>query len=152
VSLGLAGGSAQADNGQSIILGAACAGSGTDCATSETGVENTGSGPAFVAQAASGFAGLWGINSSNTTSGEAAGVRGDGAAPGTDGVFGTGQDNGVLGETSSSSFAGVVGNNLGGDDGVEGFTAGSGASGVYGQNTGGGNGVGPIAWIVTEMP
>src|SRR5215472_9459782 len=42
VSLGVAGGSAQADNGGSIILGADCVGSGTNCETSPTLVENTG--------------------------------------------------------------------------------------------------------------
>jgi hypothetical protein len=65
VSLGLAGGSAQAGNGQSIILGAACSGSGTNCETSGTSITNTASGDGgFGATATSGEAGLAGANTS----------------------------------------------------------------------------------------
>src|SRR6266571_1169336 len=51
VSLGWAGGSARADNGQPIILGAAaaCGGTGTNCESSTTQIENTGIGPVVQA-------------------------------------------------------------------------------------------------------
>lgn len=125
VSLGWAGGSARADNGQSIILGAVCdGGSGTNCETAGTVVENTGSGYAFAAYA-------------------------DNAGDGVEGFATSG--NGVTGETGSSSGSGVFGDNTGGGNGVEGGstsangvqgeTAASTASGVYGQNNSTGYGV-----------
>jgi len=52
VSLGLAGGTAQADNGQAIILGADCVNSGTNCETGPTDVANKGSGAVFAATSA----------------------------------------------------------------------------------------------------
>src|SRR5215472_5804707 len=102
VSLGLAGGSAQADNGQSIILGTFCSGSWTNCATSETEVTNTASGVAFLGDATDGAAGLAGQNRSSASSvgGETAGVYGNGVGPGDDGVYGNRQANGVKGETA----------------------------------------------------
>jgi hypothetical protein len=103
VSLGLAGGSAQAGNGQPIILGAACSGSGTNCATSGTDVKDTASGGvAFEADATNGEAALYGVNSAKGlipafgvwgASGDI-GVSGDGAAIGVAGDSTTGR--GVL--------------------------------------------------------
>jgi hypothetical protein len=97
VSLGLAGGSARAGNGQSIILGAACSGSGTNCATSETDVKNTASGVAFEADSTSGEVALYGVNSSKGVI-PAFGVWG---ASGDIGVFGSGTASGVSGESTT---------------------------------------------------
>jgi hypothetical protein len=146
VSLGVAGGSAQADNGQAIILGGVCNGSsGTNCATSTTIVENTGTREAFTAIADFGSAGVFGENTSdasNVLGGEAAGVSGDGSGPGDDGVYGIGDANGVHGEAYfSSSGSGVFGQNDGNGNGVYGHANNSAASGVYGQNDGTGFGV-----------
>jgi len=76
VSLGLAGGSARADNGQSVILGELCTGSGTNCETSVTDVDNTGSGWALGGITSNGIGGLYGDNNSDVSSlgGVAAGV------------------------------------------------------------------------------
>jgi hypothetical protein len=114
VSLGVAGGSAQADNGGQIILGAGCSGTGgTNCATSETDVENTGFGAAFTARADNGEAGLLGNNTADasTIGGETAGVWGNASGAGADGVYGFGNANGVHGETDNSSASGVYGQN-----------------------------------------
>lgn len=102
VSLGLAAGPAQAGNGQSVILGVTCF-HGTNCETGQTGVYNTGSGPAFDARAYHGAAGLVGENESNPNQGDdVAGVQGLGDGPGVIGVFGDG-DPGVLGESSGGT-------------------------------------------------
>jgi hypothetical protein len=109
VSLGLAGGSAEADNGQPIILGAACSGTGTNCATSETSVKSTTPDVTFAADSTSGQAALAGTNTSTGLGtdgvlGTAAdiGVEGDGAAIGVDGNSTTGT--GVL----ASSLDGIA--------------------------------------------
>jgi hypothetical protein len=128
VSLGWAGGSARADNGQAIILGAECSTVGTNCGTSGTLVENTGNvEPAFEAISDNGVAALWGGNDANasTVGRETAGVYGYGGGPGDDGVFGLNAD---------GAASGVHGENLGGGNGVYGHTSSSTASGVYGQN------------------
>lgn len=98
VSLGLAGGSAQAGNGQPIILGAVCSGSGTNCETSGTAVTNTASGEnGFGAEATSGEAGLAGVNTSKGLI-PAFGVEGTS----TDiGVGGNGVAIGVSGESTT---------------------------------------------------
>ena len=98
VSLGLAGGSAGADNGQPIILGAACSGSGTNCATSGTAVTNTApGGNGFGAEATSGEAGLAGVNTSTGLI-PAYGVQGTS----TDiGVGGNGAAIGVAGDSTT---------------------------------------------------
>lgn len=105
VSLGLAGGSAQADNGQPIILGAACSGTGTNCATTGTVVKSTTSDVAFAAQAANGEAALAGANSAK------------GLIPAF-GVWGTSQDIGVDG---SGAVIGVAGDSTTGT-GVSAFS------------------------------
>jgi hypothetical protein len=143
VSLGLAGGSAQADNGQSVILGVECIGSsGPNCETSPTEIDNTGSGVGFAAKAENYIAGLFGENTADasTVGGVAAGVYGDGVGPGNDGVFGTGDANGVHGETANGSASGVYGQNDGTGFGVAG-RANSG-TGVLGDSA---NGVGVLA-------
>lgn len=96
VSLGLAGGSARADNGQSIILGAACSGSGTNCATSGTDIKSTAPGVTFEADATSGEAALYGVNSSKGLI-PAFGVWG------TSGDIGVGGDGSVFGVTGEST-------------------------------------------------
>jgi hypothetical protein len=143
VSFGLAGGSAQADNGGQIILGAECVGSGTNCETSPTLIQNTGNtgiADGFEADAQNGY-GLVGTTLCSTCF-QAAGVLGDGASAGDDGVFGEGLANGVRGEAfASSSGSGVYGQNDGNGNGVYGHASNSAASGVYGQNDGTGFGV-----------
>ena len=134
VSLGWAGGSARADNGQAIILGSLCINpsqGGTNCETDPTVIVNTGAGVAFGADAQDAVAGLYGENSTDAsnTGGLAAGVEGEGDGVGNDGVYGTGTANGVHGE------------NLGTGNGVYGHANNSAASGVYGQNDGTGFGV-----------
>jgi hypothetical protein len=58
VSLGVAGGTAQADVGQSVILGAICPGSsGTNCEIDTTEVANTGYGSGFIARTSNGQGG-----------------------------------------------------------------------------------------------
>jgi hypothetical protein len=143
VSLGVAGGSARADNGGSIILGATCSGSGTNCEVDPTFIENTGTGVGFTAQSDFSFAGLFGITAGDpsTGGGEAAGVWGHGVVAGDDGVFGNGPANGVHGSTASSTGSGVFGENGGTGNGVYGHASNSAASGVYGQNDGTGFGV-----------
>jgi hypothetical protein len=97
VSLGLAGGSAQAGNGQPIILGAACSGSGTNCETSPTIVKNTAVDGAFVAEATDSEAALSGGNTSKGLI-PAYGVEGTS----TDiGVGGNGVAIGVSGESTT---------------------------------------------------
>src|SRR5215472_11133565 len=140
VPLGVAGGSARADNGNAIILGSSCSGTGANCATNDTTIEDTGIGVGLQAEAVNGVAGLLGINDS-TASGEFAGVLGEGFGAGDDGVFGNGTANGVHGATGSSSGSGVFGENRGNGNGVAGHASNSAASGVYGQNDGAGFGV-----------
>ena len=105
VCLGITAGPAQADNGQSVILGVTCFNPGTNCETSGTAVYNTGSGPAFDARAYHGEAGLVGENYSNPrkVGGIAAGVWGAGSGPGAIGVFGDGGQSGVLGESDGGT-------------------------------------------------
>jgi len=143
VSLGLAGGSAQADNGQSIILGLECTGSGTNCETGPTGVSNTGTDVGFEADAGDGIAGLYGQNNSDASTlngAVAAGVYGVGFGTGDNGVFGTGKANGVFGDTGNNSASGVYGQNDGTGFGVAG-RANSG-TGILGDSA---NGVGVLA-------
>jgi hypothetical protein len=99
VSLGLAGGSARADNGQSIILGAACSGSGTNCATDGTVVQSTTSDVAFAAHATHGEAALAGDNSSKSLI-PAIGVWGTSRDIG---VFGNGAVIGASGESTNGT-------------------------------------------------
>ena len=105
VSLGLAGGSAQADNAQPVILGAACSGSGTNCETSGTDVKNTASGGvAFEADTTSGEAGLYGLNTSKNLI-PAFGVWG---ASGDIGVSGDGAVIGVAGDSTTGTAVQAV--------------------------------------------
>jgi hypothetical protein len=98
VSLGLAGGSAGADNGQPLVLGAACSGSGTNCETRGTAVTNTASGGnGFGAEATSGEAGLSGVNTSKGLI-PAYGVEG---TSGDIGVGGSGAVVGVAGDSTT---------------------------------------------------
>jgi hypothetical protein len=138
VSLAWAGGSARPDDGQSIILGTECTGSGgTNCETNPTIVENTSINEGFGAEATDGFAGLYGSNISNasTVGEETAGVYGLGAGTGDDGVYGNGLANGVFGETSNNSASGVYGQNGGTGSGVAGRA--SSGTGVLGDSANG---------------
>src|SRR5262245_65719410 len=83
VSLGWAGGSARADNGQSIILGVVCNGiGGTNCETNPTEVVNIGIGDGVQGVTdGSGQSGVYGVND------------GTGGGEGVSGFSGTG--NGV---------------------------------------------------------
>ncbi len=99
VSLGLAGGSARADNGQPIILGAACSGSGTNCAASGTIVKSTTPDAAFAAEATNGEAALYGTNSSTGLI-PAFGVWG---TSGDIGVYGSGAVIGVGGDSTTGT-------------------------------------------------
>ena len=135
VSMGLAGGTARADNGQSIILGTACFATGTNCENGSTQVEDAGTGDVFDALATNGSAALFGRNDTNASSfgGEVAGVYGIGVGAGVDGVYGL--------NNGPSSANGVFGQNDGTGNGVRGETVDSTASGVYGQNDASGYGV-----------
>src|SRR6266568_2839612 len=144
VSLGWAGGSARADNGQPIILGAAaaCGGTGTNCESSTTQIENTGIGPVVQAFAEDSSVALYGQNDTNApTVGGASAIWGNGVGAGDDGVIGSGDANGVHGVTSNGAASGVFGDNRSGGNGVYGHANNSAASGVYGQNDGTGFGV-----------
>jgi hypothetical protein len=142
VSLGWAGGSARADNGQAIILGSECFGSGTNCETSPTEVENTGGGATFSAAANDGFAALRADNLTNasTVGSETAAVFADGSGVGDDGVYGIGNVNGVFGETANAAASGVYGQNDSTGYGVAGQAASG--TGVLGDSA---NGVGVLA-------
>jgi hypothetical protein len=143
VSLGLAGGTARADNGQAIILGTYCSASGgPNCEANLTWVKNNVSGPAFEADATDGDAGLVGANATNASSlgSETAGVYGDGVGAGDDGVYGIGDVNGVFGETANGAASGVYGQNDGTGYGVAGRAASG--TGVLGDSA---NGVGVLA-------
>ena len=145
VSLGLAGGTAHADTGGSIILGLFCSGgSGTNCATSDTEIDNLGGGVGFEADATTGYAGLSGKNDTNPSDlpfvTVVSGVYGQGSGPGDDGVYGTGNSNGVFGETANSTASGVYGQNDGTGYGVAGRAASG--TGVLGDSA---EGVGVLA-------
>ncbi len=144
VSLGLAAGTAQADNGQSIILGAVCVSTngGPDCETSTTGVANIAAGVALQVEALNGTAALSADNATDGSSngGKTAAVAGEGVGSGDSGVYGTGQANGVFGETSNFAASGVYGQNDSTGYGVAG-RANSG-TGVLGDSA---NGIGVTA-------
>jgi hypothetical protein len=158
VSLGVAGGSAQADNGQPIILGGVCDPSvgGTNCETLTTRITNTANGDGFDIIATNGVAVLGKTGGSDgvqgiTADSSASGVFGDntGGGKGVFGFSGTGNGveggstsaNGVQGETAASAASGVFGENDADGNGVFGLASNSAASGVYGQNDGTGFGV-----------
>lgn len=144
VSVGLAAGTARADNGQSIILGMICASTsgGPNCETSTTGVVNLASGVAFNVETLNGTAALSADNATDGSAngGKTAGIAGQGEGTGDSGVYGTGQANGVFGETSNSIASGVYGQNDSTGYGVAG-RANSG-TGVLGDSA---NGVGVTA-------
>lgn len=98
VSLALVGGPAQADNGQPIILGAVCSGSGTNCAASRTDIKSTTADAAFEVDAANSGAAMYGVTDSKAIG--SAGVWGAGGGPSDIGVLGTSADIGVSGQSS----------------------------------------------------
>jgi hypothetical protein len=143
VSLGLAGGSAGADNGQPVILGAVCSGSGTNCATSGTDVKSTGSGVAFEADATSGEAALYGVNSSKGLI-PAFGVWG------TSGDIGVGGDGSVFGVTGDSTTGiGVQASSL---DGIALAVDGRARFGLSGVATVAGTAAAPKNSVRVRMP
>jgi hypothetical protein len=130
VSLGVAGGSARADNGQPIILGGLCNPSvgGTNCETSPTSVVNTATDNSTTLRVEkAGF----------NTSSSALAVEGTGIA--ISAISNGDAFHGMSGGSGGAS--GVYGENDGNGNGVYGHASNSSASGVYGQNGGTGFGV-----------
>jgi hypothetical protein len=142
VSLGLAGGSAQAGNGQPVILGAACSGTGTNCATHETSIKSTTPDVTFAADATNGQAALAGTNTSTGL--------------GTDGVLGTSADIGVEGDGAaigvdgnSTNGTGVLASSL---DGIALNVAGRAQFGLSGVATVVGTAASPKNSVRVRMP